>query len=88
MLTNLFLVGGGAVSEVKADETAVHPSWRTAIQHIILVVGWNSTTPIPFRESVRKYLTNQTQIMGSIEPGSGSYHNECVVPFLTILTWS
>jgi len=87
MLTNLFLVGGGAVSKVKADETAVHPSWRTAIQHIILAAGWNSTIPIPFRGLVREYLTNQTQIMGSIAPGSGSYHNECAVPLLAILTW-
>jgi len=88
MLTNLFLVGGGAVSNVNADETAVHPSWRTAIQHIILVAGWDSTVPVPSRGLVREYLTNQTQIMGGITPGSGSYHNECVVPFLAISTWS
>ena len=76
----------GVWSKVKADETAVHPSWRTAIQHIVLVASWGSTRP--FCGLVREYLTNQPRIMGSIAPGYGSYQNECLVPFLAILIWS
>ena len=43
-------VAGGKVSEVAEDATAVHPSWRRALHHVIIASGWLDDMPVPARD--------------------------------------
>ncbi|PVF95629.1 FAD-binding domain-containing protein [Serendipita vermifera] len=70
------LVAGGKVSTVASDATAVHPSWRNSIHHLMAGAGWENSTPFPTRQLVREVLTAETQKLGALVPGAGSYHNE------------
>ncbi|KIM28702.1 hypothetical protein M408DRAFT_131454 [Serendipita vermifera MAFF 305830] len=74
--TILHLVSGGQVSTVAEDATAVHPSWRRATHHIVISAGWDTTTPLAFRDVIRQQLTNKTQELAALVPGFGSYNNE------------
>ncbi|KAG8815885.1 hypothetical protein FRC17_000560, partial [Serendipita sp. 399] len=72
----LHLVAGGKVSTVSPSATAVHPSWRSALHHIVLASGWETDTPFAERNNRRKSLTTITQMFGTLVPNSGAYHNE------------
>ena len=51
MVSLSLLVAGGKVSKVAGDATAVHPSWRRALHHIVLTAGWDSGTPLPVQNT-------------------------------------
>lgn len=72
----MHLVAGNKVSQVAGDATAIHPSWRKAIHHIILAGGWDNSQPIPTRNLIRSALTSATQEFAKFFPGFGSYVNE------------
>ena len=76
----LLLVAGGKVSEVAGDATAIHPSWRHATHHFILVGGWLTNTTFAERGVIRQALTNATQTLGTLVPDFGCYINEYVLP--------
>jgi hypothetical protein len=80
LLTQNFinLVAGGKVSQAAGDSVAAHPSWRKAIQHLILVAGYEPSTPFPVRDVIRRGLTKEVQKLGALVPGFGSYVNEYV----------
>ncbi|PVF95630.1 FAD-binding domain-containing protein [Serendipita vermifera] len=70
------LVAGGKVSTIASDATAVHPSWRNSIYHLIAGSGWDNDIPFSVRQLIREGLTSETQKLGGLVPGAGSYHNE------------
>jgi hypothetical protein len=72
-------VAGGKVSEVAADATAIHPSWRRTTHHFILIGGWPANTTFEYRNVIRQTLTNATQALGMLVPDSGCYINEYVL---------
>ncbi|KAG8815883.1 hypothetical protein FRC17_000558 [Serendipita sp. 399] len=72
----LHLVAGGKVSTVSPSATAVHPSWRRALHHIVLAAGWDTDTSFTERNIRRKGLTAMTQAFGALVPGFGAYTNE------------
>ncbi|PVF95626.1 FAD-binding domain-containing protein [Serendipita vermifera] len=70
------LVAGGKVSQFAGDSAAANPSWRKAIHHLVLVSGWETSTPFSVRQLLRQALTQETQKLGALVPGFGSYVNE------------
>jgi hypothetical protein len=78
-------VAGGKVSEVAGDATAIHPSWRRATHHFILVGGWITNTTFAERDVIREGLTNATQTLGTLVPDFGCYINEYVLPGFSAL---
>jgi hypothetical protein len=66
------------VSQAAGDSAAANPSWRKAIHHLVLVAGWDATTPFAIRQLIRQGLTQETQKLGALVPGFGSYVNEYV----------
>jgi len=75
----LHLVGGGKVNEPAPDAMGVNPSWRTALEHVLISDAWNSTTSIPDRNRIRERLTKKTQELAQLVPGMGAYVNEADV---------
>jgi hypothetical protein len=73
-------VAGGKVSEVAGDATAIHPSWRRATHHFILIGGWHTNATFANRNVIRQALTNATQTLGTLVPDFGCYINEYVLP--------
>ncbi|CCA73609.1 related to FAD binding domain protein-Neosartorya fischeri [Serendipita indica DSM 11827] len=72
----MHLVAGNKVSQVAGDATAIHPSWRKAIHHLVLAGGWDNSQPLPTRNLIRSALTSATQEFAKFFPGFGSYVNE------------
>ncbi|KDQ07937.1 hypothetical protein BOTBODRAFT_38376 [Botryobasidium botryosum FD-172 SS1] len=75
----LHLLGGGKVNEPAPDAMGVNPSWRTALEHVLISDAWNSTTSIPDRNKIRENLTKKTQELAQLVPGMGAYANEADV---------
>ncbi|KDQ07938.1 hypothetical protein BOTBODRAFT_192092 [Botryobasidium botryosum FD-172 SS1] len=75
----LHLVGGGKVNEPAPDAMGVNPSWRTALEHVLISNSWNSTTSISDRDKIRESLTEKTQELARLVPGMGAYANEADV---------
>ncbi|KDQ07936.1 hypothetical protein BOTBODRAFT_192090 [Botryobasidium botryosum FD-172 SS1] len=75
----LHLVGGGKVNEPAPDAMGVNPSWRTALEHIVISHAWTSNTSIPDRDEIRKSTTQKTQELAQFVPGLGAYVNEADV---------
>ncbi|KAG8794101.1 hypothetical protein FRC17_008339, partial [Serendipita sp. 399] len=71
----LHLVAEGKVSKVSPSATAVHPSWRRALHHVVLATGWITNTTFEERNLTRKGLTAATQGLGKLVPGFGAYVN-------------
>ncbi|KAG0352842.1 hypothetical protein BC939DRAFT_462832 [Gamsiella multidivaricata] len=70
------LVAGGQVTKGTSAETSVLPAWRKALIHIAVGVGWENTTPLAEQKLVARKLTEATQRLRDITPGSGAYFNE------------
>lgn len=82
-----FLVTGGKASEVATDATSVHPSLRTATHLVKLWNAWTTNTPFTERDRIRSNLTEQTQALGRVVPGAGSYPNEYVNGLTIAVFW-
>lgn len=74
------MVGGGAVAATGPKDTGVHPAWRRALGHMMIVRGWYTSTPLAEQQAKHDELTNvQVPILKSLVlPGEemGSYLNE------------
>ncbi|KDQ14478.1 hypothetical protein BOTBODRAFT_174674 [Botryobasidium botryosum FD-172 SS1] len=71
------LVGGGKAMEPQPDAMGVNPSWRRALQHIILFGSmWGKNTTIHEQDLIRRDVTEATQALGNFAPDMGSYTNE------------
>ncbi|KAF8970281.1 hypothetical protein BGZ46_010511 [Entomortierella lignicola] len=73
------LVAGGEVSKGNGVETSVLPAWRKALLHIVAIVGWDDTTPVSIQQLFARKLTQATQRLRDLTPGSGAYFNEADV---------
>ncbi|SPO07197.1 related to FAD/FMN-containing isoamyl alcohol oxidase MreA-like, putative [Cephalotrichum gorgonifer] len=73
------VVAGGAVASSKVD-SAVHPSWKRALSHMMIVRGWENGTPLNEQRALQEEITNvQVPILQALElPGEemGAYLNE------------
>ncbi|KAF8890048.1 FAD-binding domain-containing protein [Mucidula mucida] len=72
------VAGGSKVAENAYIDSAVHPKWRSAKTHMIVVNGWADTTDPSLIPSVKtEFQTTQLPIMEeAIGPDAGSYSNE------------
>ncbi|PKS08601.1 hypothetical protein jhhlp_004987 [Lomentospora prolificans] len=74
------MVSGGAVAANSNLDTALHPAWRQALSHIMIVRGWATASPFSEQRAIHEELTNvQVPILkGLVLPGEemGSYLNE------------
>ncbi|KAJ7705488.1 hypothetical protein B0H17DRAFT_1156848 [Mycena rosella] len=72
------LVAGGQVAANANISSAVHPAWRTAKTHLIVVNGWTDATSLADIKTLRtKFQTTQLPIMEKISgANAGSYSNE------------
>ncbi|KAF9109612.1 hypothetical protein BGX27_007413 [Mortierella sp. AM989] len=70
------LIAGGEVSKGNSKETSVLPAWRNALMHIVTMTGWEDTTPVAIQQLFARKLTQATQRLRDISPGSGAYFNE------------
>ncbi|KAJ6598360.1 hypothetical protein DFH09DRAFT_1394555 [Mycena vulgaris] len=75
------LVAGGQVAANANISSAVHPAWRTAKTHLIVVNLWTDATPLADVKALRnKFQITQLPIMEQISgPNAGAYSNEADV---------
>ncbi|KAJ6598362.1 FAD-binding domain-containing protein [Mycena vulgaris] len=75
------LVAGGQVAANANISSAVHPAWRTAKSHLIVLNSWTDATPLADVKALRnKFQTTQLPIMEQISgPNAGAYSNEADV---------
>ncbi|KAJ6514419.1 FAD-binding domain-containing protein [Mycena vitilis] len=76
ILTNV--VAGGQVSANANISSAVHPAWRTAKNHLMILNQWTDDTPLDQIDAIRHSFQNTAlpiveQIAG---PNAGAYSNE------------
>ncbi|ORX94762.1 FAD-binding domain-containing protein [Basidiobolus meristosporus CBS 931.73] len=70
------LVAGGAFTRNKGEDTSVHPAWREALRHMVLPTSWDVNTSLSEQRKLASELTERTQPLRDITPGSGAYFNE------------
>ncbi|KAJ6559840.1 hypothetical protein B0H19DRAFT_1145899 [Mycena capillaripes] len=72
------LVAGGKVAENAKISSAVHPAWRTAKTHLIVVSSWEDSASLAEIREVRKlFQTTQAPILEELTgPHAGAYSNE------------
>ncbi|KAG0006015.1 hypothetical protein BGZ80_008578 [Entomortierella chlamydospora] len=70
------LVAGGEVSKGNSEDTSVLPAWRKALMHIVASTGWADDTPVAVQHLFARKLTQATQRLRDLSPGSGAYFNE------------
>ncbi|KAK0443635.1 FAD-binding domain-containing protein [Armillaria borealis] len=72
------LVAGGKVSENAYIDSAIHPAWRTAKTHIVLINGWEDSTSLSNISSIQNtFKDTQLPILEQIAGSSGAaYSNE------------
>jgi hypothetical protein len=75
------LVGGGEISKVDKDATAITPGWRTALMNVALGAWWQDETPVADITKFRQEVHNNLDVLRAMTPNSGSFVNE-VCPFL------
>ncbi|KAJ7729749.1 FAD-binding domain-containing protein [Mycena metata] len=75
------LIAGGKVAENANIDSAVHPAWRTAKTHLIILNGWLDSTPQDEINALRsKFKNTQLPILERMSgPNAGSYSNEADV---------
>ncbi|KAF7341935.1 FAD-binding domain-containing protein [Mycena sanguinolenta] len=78
------LVAGGKVAENANISSAVHPAWRTAKAHVIVIAEWDDSASLAEINQKRHLFQNiQAPILDELIPGSGdsigSYSNEADV---------
>lgn len=78
LIALIYPVGGGKLNEVALDATSIHPFWRKATHHVVLLGEWETETPFEERDAMRRKVTHLTQAMGRLVPEAGAYHNEYV----------
>lgn len=75
------LVAGGQVAKnghgENAVDSALSPAWRKAITHIVIVRGWENTTPFEQQQEIARNLTEvEMPLLKTLEPNMGAYINE------------
>ncbi|KAJ7868872.1 FAD-binding domain-containing protein [Mycena leptocephala] len=72
------LVAGGKVAENANISSAVHPAWRTAKSHLILLNLWEDSASLDEIRGIRKlFQTTQVPIIEEMTgPNAGAYSNE------------
>ncbi|KAF7341924.1 FAD-binding domain-containing protein [Mycena sanguinolenta] len=78
------LVAGGKVAENANISSAVHPAWRTAKAHVVVVAEWDDSASLAEISQIRHLFQNvQAPILDELIAGSGasigSYSNEADV---------
>jgi len=71
------LVAGGQVARNEGIDSALNPSWRKALVHLLFGRGWETSTPFPEQAIIARNLTDvETPILAALEPDMGAYINE------------
>ena len=71
------LVAGGQVARNKGIDSALNPSWRKALVHLVFARGWETSTPFPEQAIIARNMTDvETPILAALEPDMGAYINE------------
>ncbi|KAK0431072.1 hypothetical protein EV421DRAFT_201864 [Armillaria borealis] len=72
------LVAGGKVSENAYIDSAIHPAWRTAKTHIVLINIWDDSTSLSNVSSIQNaFKDSQLPILEQIAGSPGAaYSNE------------
>ncbi|KAK2746212.1 hypothetical protein FQN57_003334 [Myotisia sp. PD_48] len=74
------LVAGGQVARNKHVDSALNPSWREALVHVVLTRRWTSDTPFEEQERIHTNLTKvEVPLLAAVEPEMGAYVNEADV---------
>ncbi|KAJ6551159.1 FAD-binding domain-containing protein [Mycena capillaripes] len=75
------IVAGGKVAENANISSAVHPAWRTAKTHLIIVGQWDDSISLAeVREARNLFQTTQLPIIEEMTgPDAGAYSNEADV---------
>ena len=71
------IVGGGQVARNEGLDSAIHPSWRKALIHLVFARGWETSTPFQEQAIIARNMTDvETPILAALEPDMGAYMNE------------
>jgi FAD/FMN-containing dehydrogenase len=63
--------------DIGSVHTSVTPAWRSAALHVVIGLGWSSTATAAEVQGNLTALTNLTQYLTAVLPGStGAYWNE------------
>ncbi|KAJ7170771.1 hypothetical protein C8R43DRAFT_1059439 [Mycena crocata] len=72
-----YMVAGGAVADMNADETAVTPAWRTAISDMTILPSFTASPDVDIRE-IQQSAFDEMQALRTLAPppSGGQYLNE------------
>ncbi|RPA97303.1 FAD-binding domain-containing protein [Choiromyces venosus 120613-1] len=71
------IVAGGQVARNKGIDSALNPSWRKALTHIVFTRGWETSTSFAEQAVIARNMTDvETPILAALEPEMGAYINE------------
>ncbi|PWW80057.1 FAD-binding domain-containing protein [Tuber magnatum] len=71
------LVAGGQVTRNKDIDSAINPSWRKALTHLVFARGWETSTSFQEQAIIARNMTDvETPILAALEPDMGAYINE------------
>lgn len=72
------IVAGGQVAKNKdVVDSAINPSWRKALVHLVFVRGWENSASFAEQAEITRNLTDvETPILAALEPDMGAYINE------------
>ena len=61
----------------KGIDSAINPSWRKALIHLVFARGWETSTPFSEQAIIARNMTSvETPILAALEPDMGAYMNE------------
>ncbi|EEQ33996.1 hypothetical protein McanMca71_002816 [Microsporum canis] len=74
------LVAGGQVAKNKDVQSALNPSWRKALVHLVISRDWSINATFAEQERVSTKLTEvDVPLLAAVEPDMGAYTNEADV---------
>ncbi|KAK2873242.1 hypothetical protein FQN49_002498 [Arthroderma sp. PD_2] len=74
------LVAGGQVAKNRDVESALNPSWRKALIHLVISRDWSIDATFAEQEKISTQLTEvDVPLLAAVEPDMGAYVNEADV---------
>ncbi|RPD61129.1 FAD-binding domain-containing protein [Lentinus tigrinus ALCF2SS1-7] len=71
-----YIVAGGAVSNVSADDTGLNPAWRKAAAHTPFGITWSEGATSDELNALRDTFKSNLAKVRALAPESGAYLNE------------
>ncbi|CAZ84334.1 unnamed protein product [Tuber melanosporum] len=72
------VVAGGQVARNKGTiDSALNPSWRKALVHLVFARGWETSTSFQEQAIIARNMTDvEAPVLAALEPDMGAYINE------------